>query len=149
MYLYRGVSLRLHNSGLGLKPKASGPFKHAAQWDEPLARWDSGVTWDESEANAVIRHEWNQEGLPTSGISTTPHLERAKFYSRGRDGCQEGVVYRIDRGRLQFHHVREFVVSKYSLWPSIPTDEEVILIPPEGGVMPAELIVEVISVDTL
>lgn len=146
MYLYRGVSLRSHNSGHGLKPKASGPFRYAVQWDEPLARWDSGVKWDETEANAVIRHEWNQEGLPTSGISTTPHLDRATFYARGRDGCQEGVVYRIDRSKLPFHHVRELDVSEYSHWPSEPKDEEVILIPPEGEILAAELILEVIAV---
>jgi hypothetical protein len=146
MYLYRGVSRRSHIAGDGLKTKASGAFEYAVRWGEPMAQWDSGVTWDMSEANAVIRHQWNQEGLPTSGISTTPHLHRAMIYACGKDGRQDGVVYRIERSTLLFHQVGEFVVSKYSPWPSVPEDEEVILVPRHGNVLPPELVLEVISV---
>ena len=95
-YLFRGVSVRFHSANGGLlMPKAQGPFTYNFHWDEPGFAWDSGVTWDSTATNAVIRHQWNQEGFPTSGISTTPHLERAIVYARGKEGTSECYVYRI------------------------------------------------------
>lgn len=148
-YLFRGVSVRFHaaNGGL-LKPKTQGPFTYNFHWDEPGFVWDSGVTWDSTETNAVIRHQWNQEGFPTSGISTTPHLDRAIGYARGKEGTSEGYVYRIDRAALGAHSVREFVVARYCS-PSILEDDEVILVAPNGGHLPEALVVELVPVAAL
>jgi hypothetical protein len=97
----------------------------------------------------VIRHQLNQEGFPTSGISTTPHLERAVVYARGKSGDSEGFVYKIDRTALTARGVDEFVVARFCS-PSIPEDDEVILVVQGGGAhLPQELIVEIIPVRAL
>jgi hypothetical protein len=117
---------REHNGRL--IPKKSGEFTYTFHWDEPGLKYDSGATYDASETNAVHRHQLNQEGFPTSGISTTPHLNQAKVYARGRDGRSAGYVFRIDRSKLADQGVREYVVAKFVKDPSIPKDEEVILV---------------------
>ena len=151
MYLYRGVSKRLLESNGGLlKPKESTPFEHNFTWDDYAERepitWDGGATWDATETNAVIRHQLRQKGYSTSGISTTPHLERAALYARGKDGRADGLVYKIDRTRLRDFGVREFTVSEYCPTPSVPEDDEVILVTANGGPLPHDLIAEVIDV---
>ncbi|MBI4192852.1 MAG: hypothetical protein HY525_20255 [Betaproteobacteria bacterium] len=148
-HLYRGVSVRFHTTNAGLlKPKVQGPFTYNFHWDEPGAAWDSGITWDSTVNNAVIRHQLNQEGFPTAGISTTPHLDRAVVYARGKDGTSDGYVYKIDRIALSAHGVSEFVVAKYCS-PSIPQDDEVILVVHDGAHLPAALVVEVLPVAAL
>ena len=148
-FLFRGASEAFHQANGGLlKPKAQGPFTYEPHWDEPGISWDSGVTWDSTSTNAVIRHQLNQEGFPTSGISTTPHLERAILYARGRDGTSGGYVFKIDRKALQHHGVDEFVVSKFCA-PSIPEDDEIILVVPEMLHLPSAVVVEVIQLPAL
>ena len=140
-YLYRGVSLEMHQKNGGqIVPKACGPFTYSFHWDE--YDWTSGVTWDESETNAVIRHQLRQEGFPTSGVSTTPHFERAKYYAthNGKDG----VIYKIDRDILAYHGVKEFPVAGFATSPSIPDDEEVILVASNDEALPSEIVIEII-----
>lgn len=147
MFLYRGVSEKFDRDNASqLKPKVSGPFEHVFCWDEPGFRFDSGMTWDSTTTNAVIRHQFNQEGFPTSGISTTPHLKRAIAYARGKDGCSNGFVYKIDRTLLLMHKVKEFVVSEYVRTPSIPEDDEIILVIPDAESLPEAVIVEKITI---
>ncbi|MEO8341741.1 MAG: hypothetical protein ABI604_18900 [Nitrospirota bacterium] len=148
-FLFRGVSEDIHQANGGfLKPKIQGPFTYGFHWDEPGLTWDSGVTWDSTATNAVIRHQLNQEGLPTSGISTTPHLDRAIVYARGRDGTTGGYVFKIDRKALQQHGIAEFVVAQFCA-PSVPEDGEVILVVPDLPHLPPAVIVEVIKVPPL
>ena len=148
-FLFRGASEALHQANGGLlKPKVQGPFTYRFHWDEPGFTWDSGVTWDPTSTNAVIRHQFNQEGFPTSGISTTPHLERAILYARGRNGTSGGYVFKIDRKALQHHGVAEFVVSKFCA-PSIPEDDEIILVVPTMLHLPPAVVVEVIQLPAL
>ena len=144
------MSVQVHTSNGGLlRPKTQGSFTYNFHWDEPGATWDSGTTWDSTANNAVIRHQLNQEGFPTSGISTTPHLERAAVYARGKAGDSAGFIYKIDRTALAAHGVNEYVVSRFCS-PSIPEDDEVILVVQRGGAhLPQELIVEVIPVRAL
>lgn len=148
-FLFRGASEAFHQASGGLlKPKVQGPFTYEFHWDEPGFTWDSGVTWDPTSTNAVIRHQFNQEGFPTSGISTTPHLERAILYARGRGGTSGGYVFKIDRKALQHHGVAEFVVSKFCA-PSIPEDDEIILVVPNRLHLPSAVVVEVIQLPAL
>lgn len=143
-YLYRGVSARFHRDSAGLlKPKVSGPFTYNFHWGETGAVW-GGITWGSSSHNAVVRHQINQEGFPTSGISTTPRNERARVYARGKDGRSEGFVYKIDRVKLHQYGVQEFIVANYCS-PSISEDDEVILVAPEGIHLPPDLVIEIIS----
>lgn len=148
-FLFRGVSEAFHQANGGLlKPKVQGPFTYEFHWDEPGFTWDSGVTWDSTSTNAVIRHQFNQEGFPTSGISTTPHFGRAVLYTRGRNGTSGGYVFKIDRKTLQQHGVAEFVVAQFCA-PSIPEDDEIILVVPSTLHLPPAVVVEVIQVPAL
>lgn len=147
-YLYRGVSTEFHRYSKGrLHPKDLGAlFTYTFHWGEPGSKWGDGSTWGESEVNAVIRHQLNQEGYPTAGISTTPHLHRAMLYARGESGISDGFVYKIDRWKCQDLGIREFVVSEYARIPSVPEDDEVLLVARDSGELPIGIISEVISV---
>ena len=117
--LFRGASLEIHCRNEGrIFPKSLEQFSYSFKFDEPGLKYDSGATYGSSSTNAVIRHQLNQEGFPTSGVSTTPSLERAKIYARGRDGTATGVVYRIDCACLDIHGVKQYVVAEYSKYPS-------------------------------
>ncbi|MFX8082960.1 hypothetical protein ABTK87_19800, partial [Acinetobacter baumannii] len=81
-----------------------------------------------SKENAVIEHQHLQLGLPTSGISTTPVFERAKFYALGPEQVGEGVVLVIDRNLCEGLGISEFIVAEYTRNPAVPEDHEVILV---------------------
>jgi len=99
----------------------------------------------ETEEYAVRQHQWQQEGFPTSGISTTPHFERAKFYAR------DGVVVKINRSLFKKYGIKEYVVKeclrKYPEDIACPEDDEVILVKKDCGHFPKEIIEEVIIID--
>ncbi len=96
-YLYRGVSKELHNKNKGcLIPKAiNEKFEHTLKLNQGF-NLNSGTTLGNSDNNAVIRHQLNQKGYSTSGISTAPHFKRAKFYATHNPthGDEfDGIVY--------------------------------------------------------
>jgi hypothetical protein len=145
-FLFRGVSEAFHQANGGLlRPKVQGAFSYEFKWDDPDFVFDSGITFDPTSTNAVIRHQLNQAGFPTSGISTTPILERATLYARGKDGKTSGYVFKIDRMALLPLGVTDFVVKQFCV-PSIPEDEEVILVVQHGSHLPLSAIIEVIHV---
>jgi hypothetical protein len=145
-FLFRGVSESFHSKNGGLLlPKVQGQFTYGFHWDEPGLTWDSGLTWDLTPTNAVIRHQLNQEGFPTSGISTTPHLERAFFYVRGSESTAGGYVFKINRRALSSEGIEQFVVSQFCA-PSVPEDDEVILVTRNGSHLPSTVVVEIIEV---
>ena len=96
-----------------------------------------------SETNAVRQHQWERRGLPTSGISTTPHLERAKDYAR------HNVIVKINRQLFSKYCIKEYVVKEYlEKFPediAVPEDDEIILVKEDGGPFPKEIIVGVIK----
>jgi hypothetical protein len=145
--LYRGMSVDFHRANSGeLRPKACGSFEYMFKWGERGHVWGGGTTYGKSEANAVIRHQLNQEGFPTCGISTTPHIARAAIYARGKGGLSDGFVYEIDRERLTQFHIRELVVADFARDPSVPDDDEVILVTLNSEQLPAELVLRLIPV---
>lgn len=149
LFLFRGVSEAYHRKNERLlKPKVQGPFTHGFRWNESDLTWRSGVSWGSTAANAVIRHQLHQEGFPTAGISTTPHFERAMFYARGPSGTAGGYVFKIDRWTLASEGIEQFVVSEFCS-PSVPEDEEVILVVQNGLPLPVAVVVEVIEVRSL
>jgi len=93
-----------------------------------------------SVTNAIRQHQWEQRGYPTSGISTTPHLERAENYN-------SGVIVVINRNLLPEFGVKEFEVNKYLKSEDIacPEDDEIILVREDKGPFPKEIIVDVIK----
>ncbi len=144
-YLYRGVNVAQHRANRGrIFPKAPGPFEHTFLADGTI-RADGSATCGPSAQNAVLLHQLNQAGHPTAGISTTPHLEQARYYATW--GGQPGVIYVIDRAKLPELGVREFIVKDTvnALSLAAPADDEVILVAPGDGELPPAAIVEVLD----
>ena len=89
--LYRGINPELYEVLKGeLRPKLNGPFVSGARWGE--AEWGNSY-WGENSANAVIDHQKNQAGLPTSGVSTTPHIDRAIVYATHGGRYKDGFIF--------------------------------------------------------
>jgi hypothetical protein len=139
--LFRGVNATLHRLGLTLQPKRLGPFTYPRAYGE--ATYGDGGTYGTSEANAVVRHQLDQRGFPTSGISTTPVYDRAVFYATTGRSDAAGFVYTIDRDSLSQYGVKEYIVSDYAVRPSVPADEEVILVAADGGFLPQGVVLRV------
>ena len=107
--------------------------------------FDGSWTLGNSVTNAVRRHELRQEGFPTSGISTTPLLDRARFYAT-QGGSVQGYVLKIDRSLLSRFTVTEYVVKEWVNNPSVPEDLEVILVAADFGPLPGDIVVEILQV---
>lgn len=146
-YLFRGVSELLHKKNKGrLVPKRCGQdFKHVFNLSEGLTL-GKGAILGRSEVNAVIRHQLKQESFPTSGVSTTPFIERAKFYATTGGKYESGFIYKIDRSLLADNGVIEFNVLDYTDAPCIPEDKEIILVSKDFDILPDTIIAEIFSV---
>jgi hypothetical protein len=55
-------------------------------------------------------------------------------------------VFKIDSDLLEIHQVSKYVVAEHATLTAIPGDEEVILVAHDFGVLPDEIIVEVVEV---
>jgi hypothetical protein len=144
-FLFRGVSLLMHESGEGLRPKGT-IFKKVMRLDTPGFFYDMGCTFDNSKENAIIAHQLNSAAHLTSGVSTTPHFDRAKHYATSGFKCN-GIVYKIERCRLNSCDVQEYVISEYTDFPKYPEDDEVILVHRDHGTLPESIVIETIQVD--
>ena len=140
-FLYRALRQEEINAGNILIPKGQGPFVA-----EPRLGIDTRLSFvlGPTEKYAVRQHQYRQNGFPTSGVSTTPHFERAKFYAQ-----TNRVIVKIDRTLLGQYGVREFVVHEWlSAHPqdiAVPEDDEVILVSGVEGPFPTQIIVEVVQ----
>jgi hypothetical protein len=145
-YLFRGVNPQLHADTKGiLVPKTFEPFRYAFHYGESVY-YGGGAVYGESTANAVLRHQQNQAGFPTSGVSTTPIVERAAIYATLSSKYSSGFVYKIDTAQLPLFDVTAYVVADYAVQPSVPEDNEVILVAQDFGALPREIVVEIIEV---
>lgn len=83
----------------GLAPRRVGePFASIAQCGDPHALAGSGIVCGFGAVNSVVAHQWNQTGAfpsGTSGMSTTPHFDRTRFYALGH-GHTSGFVIEFD-----------------------------------------------------
>lgn len=144
MVLYRGINPELHEQFAGaLIPKENKPFIKPAEWGR--AEWGNAY-WGECEANAIVEHQLHQAGYPTSGVSTTPHLNRAIFYATHDEKYSYGYVYVIDEALCQIHEVTIYRVKDHVPSPSVPGDDEVILVAHDFGVIPCAVVIEIIRV---
>lgn len=148
--LYRGVNAEMHESGLGLIPKAAGnEFRQAVYYGdsgdpERITYYGDGSTYGESEANAVIKHQRNSVKNRTSGVSTTTNPENAKRYALHTSSA--GYVYQIDTQLLPKHNISVYEVAEYAAKPTIPEDQEVILVADHFGALPTAIVVKLIEV---
>ena len=145
-YLYRGANSEFHDANDGmLLPKTNDRFEYVYKHDGTI-KYDGSAKYGNCEHNAVLRHELNQEGFPTSGISTTPIKDRAKFYALGGSKFERGYIYKIDRELLKEYRVKEYIVAEWIKSPSIPEDKEVILVADNDGALPKSIVVEIFKV---
>jgi len=143
--LYRGVSMLQWQAGEALTPKL--PYtafeyefmRHGESPPRTRGGVGSGATRHPSHLNAAMLHELHQRGFPTSGVSTTPHYHRAKFYAIDRN--PQGVVLTLDCERLFSEGVKFFVVRDLLPYPSVPDDDEVILVASGEGPLPSSALV--------
>lgn len=143
-YLYRGVSEEMHNTDAGLVPKGTSFYRTIIVGEGFIV--GSGVTVGSSMNNAIVGHQIDSAKFPSSCISTTPFIDRAKIYALSNSKNAKGILYKIDRVLLSKNKVREYRVSEYAESPSIPEDDEVILVAENNGILPHEVIVDTIPV---
>ncbi len=125
-----------------LVPKGQGPFLDEPRFD--YARFDD-ATFGPSSRTATLHHQWQQRGLPTSGISTTPHLERAKFYAqRLRRVAVIPVKGLADLG-IQMFRVNEVLGAEHPDL-AVPQDDEHILVYPAGGPFPLQVVANILAI---
>jgi hypothetical protein len=146
-YLYRGVNQKMYQSSKGLlRPKQTTcAFTKTYKADGSI-KADGGATAGPSIQNAVLGHQLNSENFPTSGISTTPIFERAKHYATNEGRCSIGYVFMLDRELFRTFKVKEYVVSEWVQHPTIPEDNEVILVAENLAELPLEVVVDIIEV---
>lgn len=141
-YLYRGVSAEMHEAQRGeLRPKQFAPFTRAPEYGRDEY---NNCFWGNSPSNAVVEHQRHQAGYPTSGVSTTPHLDRAQFYATRGGELSVGYIYVIDQNQCCAHGVTLYVVNSIVPQPSIVEDEEVILVAQDFGVIPSGVVIDVV-----
>jgi hypothetical protein len=142
--LYRGISERLYEETRGvLRPKVYKPFQSFATAGERISYCGSGIVCGESAANEVVRHEYMRSGEPTSGISTTPIFQRAVCYATHDGQYASGFIFTIDRNILSNYGVTQYIVKDIKPFPSVPEDEEVILVAHDFGDLPEGVILSV------
>jgi len=123
-FLYRGVNSDIAKRKEGLKPKGL-QFKRLPRHGESYVRHGNGVTHGLSTNNSILAHQIDSSEFPSSGISTSPKFDIARNYATY--GGKKGVVYKIDKRKLQENDIDIFIVKDYVLYPHKPEDEEVIL----------------------
>lgn len=140
-FLYRAlrsVEIEADNS---LIPKESLEFK-----SDPIFGIDTTLPFKfYCEENAVRQHQWQQAGLPTRGISTTPFYARALFYAQSNK-----VIVKIDTSLFDDLGIITFDVNEVlGERPSdiaVPEDNEIILVYEKNGNFPSEIIAEVTKI---
>ncbi|MCK4705045.1 MAG: hypothetical protein KAT90_06165 [Gammaproteobacteria bacterium] len=149
-FLYRGVNANLYqklNGKILPKPEKAGQQFHSYVCaGAPHAVCGSGIVAGESVRNTVILHQWGQKGHPTSGVSSSPKKERAKFYALG-DGNTKGYIYTLSVNSLRKEGVMIYKVSEHATNPAVPEDDEHILVASDFGEIPTMAIVSIESVE--
>jgi hypothetical protein len=125
-------------TGGELRPKKSGSFSRSPEWGRDQF---GNCFWGDSPLNAVVEHQRHQAGYPTSGVSTTPLKSRARYYATRGGEIAEGVLYLIDVARCDALGVVMYRVNELVPQPSIPEDEEVVLVASDFGPLPADVVV--------
>ena len=145
-YLFRGENVELYkkNNGKLIPKKVGAPFKLVTHYGEGRSYGD-GHVYGESSINAVVLHQRDSNKFPTSGVSTTPEYENAKQYATHTGKYVTGYIYKIDSNLLKEFGVTSHMVSEHATEPAIPGDKEIILVASDFGVLPKEIVFEIIE----
>lgn len=123
-----------------MNPKETDPFLKPAEFGKE----EYGSSYfGMNELNAVVEHQLHQVGYATSGISTTPHIDRAKFYATHGGKWDSEMIYKIRSTDCEKHKVQIYIVSEIVPQPEIPEDEEVILVAKGSGELPIGIVSKV------
>jgi hypothetical protein len=144
-YLFRGVGIEMHNNGEGLKSKGT-EFNIEGQLGDDFAMLGNGMLHGSAEVNAILAHQTDSSKYPTSGVSTTPHFERAKYYAT-KGGTASGIVYKIDPLKFSEFEIKIFRIKDHIPFPKIAEDDEVIILQNSGLKINEKVVIEVISID--
>lgn len=145
--LYRGVRLDHHERDGGVLTPKSDQAERDLFFDGTWTFGD-GMLFGRSKTNAVIFHQKDSNRFPTAYVSFSPHLDRAIHYATNRfvDGIfvpgQPGIIYVVDVGLLQDHGVESYRIADYARRPTAPEDDEVALLAPGGGALPAGIVID-------
>ena len=124
--LYRGVNPVFYKKYNGkITPKENKEFIKPAEYGR--AEYGNNE-YGKTILNAVIEHQQHQAGYSTSGISTTPILERAIYYATHGGEYEYGYIYIIDRDLCPLNNIKIYDVNSTIRFPSVPEDDEVILV---------------------
>lgn len=140
-YLYRALRLVEIEARYALIPKSTEPFATNPIFGVDMV-FPIGFG---SEINAVRQHQWKQNGFHTRGISTTPFLDRAKFYA-----AENHIIAKIDTSLflelgIQILNVNERLGERpYEI--ACLEDNEMILVYDKDGEFPPEVIVDIIHI---
>ncbi|WP_218938207.1 hypothetical protein [Parashewanella tropica] len=145
LYLYRGMNSTMYKELEGkLIPKKFGEsFSSVPCAGDPHAECGSGIVAGDATINEVIFHQWGQKGFPTSGISTTPNKERARFYALSGGENTEGYIFKLSIENLKNENVSIHKVNALVTNPSIPEDDEHILVAKDFLEIPKSAIVSI------
>jgi hypothetical protein len=143
--LFSGISVdKWERDRHQLVPKAiEKPFRSSVCCGDPRAVCGFGAELGQSAINELIAHQWPALNARTSGISTTPHRERALAYATRNGQRQTGIVGHIDVGRLRASGARAYVVNRLLPISYEPKDDEVVVVAADFGALPPECIVRV------
>jgi hypothetical protein len=140
-FLYRALREEEINSEFILIPKNTDEFKSDPRFGIDM-KFPIKFYCEE---NAVRQHQWQQNGFPTRGISTTPLLERAKFYAQ-----KNKIIVKIDTSLFSELGIKTYDVNKILGFResdiAVPEDNEIILVYEKDGKFPSEIIVETIKI---
>jgi len=141
-YLYRALR-PVEISERVLIPKAQEPF--AA---DPRLGIDTRLPFvlGPTSEHAVRQHQWQQHGFDTRGVSTTPHLGRARYYA-----ARNRLIAVIRRDLLLGFGIEEKVVNDllagHAEDIACVEDDEVILVSATPGPLPVEIIERIVDID--
>lgn len=133
--IYRGICIQddLKNDGR-LKPKGS-KIKVSIKYDGQF-KYDSGVTYGESEVNTVSAHQKHSGLYQGCLVSFTHDIDVAKWFAT-TERTEKGWIYEVDTALLEENNVLEvkpLVIEN-------PHEKEVSLRAEDGGDLPNAIVV--------
>lgn len=146
MIIYKGINCDMFSKISNEKfihPK-SHEFETIFKYDEKI-KYDGSATYGKSHRNAVVGHQIDSSHFKTSGISTTPHIERAKYYALHNN--KTGYILEFDTEKINKNEYELIIISEKVKSPNIPEDSEIILRRYDNNPIPFKLITNIRKID--
>ncbi|MDD3774621.1 MAG: hypothetical protein PHV08_01545 [Sulfurovaceae bacterium] len=148
MYLYRGMDINMYNELNGeLIPR--GIMTTANLYPGEHLSPSENLFPGNHYLNAIDKHQnplrYDEDDFKNNSayLSTTPHLEHAKYYAT-KGNTIPGYVFYINRSLLANFNINEYIVSESATIITVPEDDEVLLLTnPVGTPLLKEVIIKV------